>query len=99
MIVERGFTPPPSFHTDRSRAFAHKRRDVLLRDAPVGYYFAVITHGYGAMASYRAMIPPADRWAIVAYLRALQASQNATIDDVTDVAAKAKLQETRGETP
>jgi mono/diheme cytochrome c family protein len=70
MIVQRGFPPPPSFHTER------------LIDAPVGHYFNVITNGYGAMYSYASRIPTEDRWAIVAYIRALQLSQHATLDDV-----------------
>jgi hypothetical protein len=70
MIVRRGFRRPPSFHTDR------------LRQAPVGHFFDVITHGFGVMPSYRAQISPADRWAIVAYIRVLQVSQRATLDDV-----------------
>ncbi len=70
MIVRRGYTPPPSFHQDR------------LREAPVGYFFDVITNGFGAMPDYAAQIPPRDRWAIVAYIRALQLSQHATLEDV-----------------
>lgn len=70
MVVQRGFRQPPSFHDDR------------LRNAPVGYYFDVITHGFGAMQDYASQVPVADRWAIAAYIRALQASQRATIDDV-----------------
>jgi mono/diheme cytochrome c family protein len=70
MIVQRGFPPPPSFHDER------------LRDAPSGHFFNVITRGYGAMYSYASRIPTADRWAIVAYIRALQLSQHATLDDV-----------------
>ena len=69
MIVQRGFRHPPSFHIDR------------LREAPVGYYFDVMTKGFGAMASYASRIPPADRWAIAAYVRALQLSQNAKLAD------------------
>src|SRR5262245_1428548 len=66
MAVRRGFRrPPPSFHTDR------------LREAPVGHFFDVISNGFGAMNDYAAQIKPADRWAIVAYVRALQLSQNA----------------------
>lgn len=64
MIVQRGFSPPPSFHTDR------------LRQAPPGHIFDVITNGFGQMYSYSDRIDPADRWAIVAYIRALQFSQN-----------------------
>jgi mono/diheme cytochrome c family protein len=70
MIVQRGFRRPPSFHIDR------------LRNAPAGHYFDVVTHGFGAMPSYRVQIPKEDRWAIVVYVRALQRSQNATLDDV-----------------
>jgi len=70
MIVQRGFSPPPSFHQDR------------LRTAPVGHFFDVITNGYGAMYSYGDRIPPADRWAIIAYIRALQLSQDAKLADV-----------------
>jgi mono/diheme cytochrome c family protein len=63
-IVQRGYTPPPSYHIER------------LRTAPVGHLFAVISEGYGSMPSYADQIPTRDRWAIVAYLRALQASQH-----------------------
>ncbi|HZU38485.1 MAG TPA: cytochrome c [Gemmataceae bacterium] len=63
-IVQRGYTPPPSFHIDR------------LRQAPVGHFFDVITNGYGSMPMYQQQIPPRDRWAIVAYIRALQLSQH-----------------------
>jgi mono/diheme cytochrome c family protein len=67
MIVQRGFTPPNSFHDER------------LRMAPEGYYFSVITNGFGAMYSYAYRIPPEDRWAIIAYIRALQFSQYAPV--------------------
>jgi mono/diheme cytochrome c family protein len=70
MIVQRGYTRPPSLHEAR------------LRDAPHGHFFQVITHGYGGMPSYAAQIPPEDRWAIIAYIRALQLSQNASPSDV-----------------
>jgi hypothetical protein len=66
MIVQRGFQHPPSYHTDR------------LRKAPLGYFFEVMTEGFGAMPDYAQQIPPRDRWCIVAYIRALQLSQNAT---------------------
>jgi len=75
MIPRRGFTKPPNFHTDDSRGLRHKGIKMLLREAPVGYYFQVITHGYGAMPRYAAQIPPGDRWAIIAYVRALEISQ------------------------
>jgi mono/diheme cytochrome c family protein len=80
MIVQRGYAKPPSYHTDR------------LRNAPVGYFFDVITRGYGAMPDYASQVPPDDRWAIIAYIRALQRAQNATIDDVPE-AERAKLKE------
>src|SRR4051794_33843851 len=67
MIVQRGFTPPPSFHSDR------------LRQVPDSHFFDVVTSGTGAMPSYANQVAPADRWAIVAYIRALQLSQNATL--------------------
>lgn len=64
MIPRRGFIKPPTYHDDR------------LRNAPVGHFFDVITNGLGNMASYAAQIPVTDRWAIVAYIRALQLSHN-----------------------
>ena len=70
MIVQRGFRQPPSYHEER------------LRNAPVGYFFDVMTHGFGAMQDYAAQLPVADRWAIAAYIRALQLSQRAGMDDV-----------------
>ena len=70
MIVRRGFSPPPSFHAAE------------VRGQPVGFYFDVITNGYGAMASYAAQVSAKDRWAIIAYIRALQLSQHTTIDNV-----------------
>ena len=72
MIVQRGFPQPPSYHIQR------------LRDAPVGHFYEVITNGFGAMYSYAARIEPADRWRIAAYIRVLQLSQNAKIDDVPE---------------
>jgi mono/diheme cytochrome c family protein len=70
MIVQRGFRAPPSYHTER------------LRKAPLGYFFDVMTNGFGAMPEYASQIPPRDRWTIVAYIRALQLSQQATTSDV-----------------
>jgi mono/diheme cytochrome c family protein len=70
MVVRRGFRRPPTFHQDR------------LRNAPVGQIFDVITNGFGAMPDYAAQVPAADRWAIIAYLRALQLSGHATVADV-----------------
>ena len=73
MIVQRGFTPPPNFHTDASRGLAFLgEKNVSLRAAPAGYLFSVMTNGFGAMASYSAQVPPEDRWAIAAYIRVLQ---------------------------
>jgi mono/diheme cytochrome c family protein len=65
MVVQRGYRRPPSYHIER------------LRTAPLGHFYDVISNGFGAMPDYAAQIPPSDRWAIVAYIRALQLSQNA----------------------
>ena len=70
MIVERGFPAPPSYYIER------------LRDAPNQHFYDVITDGYGAMYSYADRVGAEDRWAIVAYIRALQASADAQIADV-----------------
>jgi cytochrome c553 len=70
MIVQRGFRAPPSFHEER------------LREAPVGYFFDVETNGFGAMQDYASQVAVEDRWAIAAYIRALQFSQRAAIGDV-----------------
>jgi mono/diheme cytochrome c family protein len=70
LVVQRGFRRPPTFHADR------------LRTQPDGYLYDVITNGFGTMPDYAAQVTPRDRWAIVAYLRALQISQNATLADV-----------------
>ncbi len=70
MIVQRGFPSPPSFHLDS------------LRHAPAGHFFEVITNGFGSMYSYASRVGPEDRWRIAAYIRALQLSQHATIQDV-----------------
>jgi mono/diheme cytochrome c family protein len=81
-IVQRGFTPPPSLQDDLSRGLRFQGLEVPLREAPVGYYFEVITRGYGAMPDYAAEVAAHDRWAIIAYIRALQLSQHATLADV-----------------
>jgi hypothetical protein len=65
MVVQRGYPAPPSYHTDR------------LRRAPLGHFYDVITNGYGVMYPYRDRVIPVDRWAIAAYIRALQLSQGA----------------------
>jgi len=75
MIVQRGYRPAGDFHTDR------------LRSAPLGHFFYVMTNGYGAMPDYAAQLTPEDRWAVVAYIRALQLSQNAKPGDVAAGAA------------
>ena len=82
MIVQRGFPPPPSYHIER------------LRQAPVGHFFDVITQGYGVMYSYAQRVEPADRWAIAAYIRVLQASQQGTIAEVPEE-ERARLEQER----
>jgi mono/diheme cytochrome c family protein len=72
MIVMRGMKRPPSYHIDR------------LRQSPNGYYFDVITNGFGAMYGYSAQISPKDRWAIIAYVRALQLSRNVKAADLPE---------------
>jgi mono/diheme cytochrome c family protein len=88
MIVQRGFTEPPNFNTDLSRGFKFRGVDVKLTAAPVGYYFEVITRGFGAMPDYAIQVAPDDRWAIIAYIRALQLSQAAPMAAVGDEKAK-----------
>jgi mono/diheme cytochrome c family protein len=70
IIVERGFPAPPSYHIDRLRAASDR------------HFLDVIQDGYGVMYSYAARVPPADRWAIVAYIRALQLGQHAAVADL-----------------
>ena len=70
MVVLRGYRRPPSFHQDR------------LRRAPVGHFFDVITNGFGAMPDYASQVRAEDRWAIIAYVRALQLSEHATLAEV-----------------
>jgi mono/diheme cytochrome c family protein len=78
MVVQRGYRQPPSFHIDR------------LRDVPPGYVFDVITNGFGVMPDYKMQIKAEDRWAIAAYVKALQLSQHATEADVPE-AERGKL--------
>lgn len=78
MIVQRGYRRPPSLHLDR------------LREQQPGYFFDVISNGFGVMPNYAQQIPVRDRWAITAYIRALQLSQRAMLDDVP-AAERAKL--------
>lgn len=70
MVAIRGMKHPPSYHQDR------------LRQEPNGYIYDVVTNGFGAMYGYSAQIPPRDRWAIIAYVRALQLSRNAHVADL-----------------
>lgn len=72
MVVQRGFPPAASFHDSR------------LREQPLGYYFDVVTNGFGRMKSYKAQISAADRWAIAAYIRVLQLSQNMPAGNLSD---------------
>lgn len=76
MIVERGFRAPPSFHIER------------LRNAPVGHFFDVMTNGIGAMYDYSDRIPVKDRWAIAAYIRVLQLSQNSRVEELSATAGQ-----------
>jgi hypothetical protein len=99
MIVQRGFTAPPSLHTDWSRGFKLRGIDLKLKAAPIGYYFEVISQGFGAMPDYAEQIGPDDRWAIVAYIRALQLSQYARMDDVADGHEKQRLLDLKGAAP
>ncbi len=85
MIVQRGFKQPTSFHVDR------------LRGQPIGYFFDVMTNGFGQMSSYASQVPVADRWAIAAWVRTLQFSRNAPVAELTD-ADRAAL-ETAGAAP
>jgi mono/diheme cytochrome c family protein len=77
MIVERGFPPPPSFHIER------------LRTAPPQYFYDVITRGHGVMYSFADRIEPNDRWAVAAYIRALQRSEDASPADLPPSERKA----------
>lgn len=70
MIVQRGYRHPPSFHS------------AAIREAPIGHFYDVITNGFGAMPDYASQVPPRDRWAIAAYIRALQLSQHAGPQDL-----------------
>jgi hypothetical protein len=70
MVVQRGFRPPPTLHQDR------------LRDAPVGHFFDVISNGFGAMPDYASQVKVTDRWAIIAYIRALQLAEHASLSEI-----------------
>lgn len=71
MVVQRGFPAPPSYHIER------------LRNAPIQHFYDVITNGYGVMYSYAQRVSPEDRWAIVAYIRALQAAADVPVAQLT----------------
>lgn len=86
MVVRRGYRRPPSFQEER------------LRQAAPGYHYDVITSGFGSMPDYAAQIAPEDRWAIVAYIRALQLSQRAALADVPEAERK-KLESAAPEVP
>ena len=81
MVVRRGYKQPPSYFTED------------LRNAPVGHFFDVITNGWGSMPDYAQQIPAQDRWAIVAYIRALQLSHPATEADTSN---QVRAQQTQG---
>jgi mono/diheme cytochrome c family protein len=79
-VVLRGYTRPPSYITDDSRGLQRRGIQMSLRDVPIGYLFEVVSKGYGAMADYSAQVPAHDRWDIVAYIRALQFSQQIALE-------------------
>jgi cytochrome c553 len=85
MIVQRGFPQPPSYHIQR------------LREAPAGHFYEVMTNGFGAMYSYAARVEPADRWRIAAYIRVLQLSRNATIQEVPEAERQKLTQQSAGQ--
>jgi mono/diheme cytochrome c family protein len=88
MIVQRGYRQPPTFHSDR------------LRGVPVGHFFDVMTNGFGAMPAYSLQVKPEDRWAIAAYIRALQLSQNAMGEDMpADIRTQLETLPRDGEAP
>ncbi|GGE07750.1 hypothetical protein GCM10011390_28480 [Aureimonas endophytica] len=78
IVVQRGFSPPPSYHTDRLRA------------AEAAHFVDVIGNGYGAMYAYGDRVAPRDRWAIAAYIRALQLARHASAGDAPDAASEAR---------
>lgn len=90
MIVERGYKPAGDYH------------DARILDEPISHYFVVMTHGYGAMPDYAAQLNAEDRWAVAAYIRALQLSQHATIQDVpsgTNIQTLAEVSQQMGYSP
>src|SRR6202795_2663945 len=87
LVVQRGYRRPVSFHDPRLRA------------APPGYYFDAMTRGFGAMSDYTAQLSPADRWAVAAYVRALQFSQHASLTDLPPVQREQLMMEPAPPTP
>lgn len=83
VVVQKGFVQPASLHEQR------------LLDSPVGYYYNAMTNGFGRMYSYASRIPPEDRWAIAGYIKALQLSQNAFVDDIPEN-ARMQLEQLEG---
>ncbi|MFW5825213.1 MAG: c-type cytochrome [Marinobacter sp.] len=83
MVVQRGFPAPPTLHSER------------LRDVPLRHFYDVISQGYGVMYSYRGRVSRDERWAIAAYIRALQLSQNASPEDLTEAQRASLERETR----
>lgn len=81
IVVQRGMKRPESFHSDR------------LVDSPPGYFFDVITNGFGVMYDYADRVPAADRWAIAAFVQTLQRARRATLDDVPQNVRASLLQE------
>jgi mono/diheme cytochrome c family protein len=106
IVVQRGFTAPPSLTAptlvdgqlryDLSRGFRVRGIELEIRKAPVGYYYQVITNGFGSMPDYATQVPPRDRWAIIAYLRALQLSQSV---EAGDLSPEERRKVERGEGP
>jgi mono/diheme cytochrome c family protein len=82
IVVERGYTRPPSYVSDNSRGLQRRGIQMSLRNVPVGYLFEVISKGYGAMADYSTQVQAHDRWDIVAYIRMLQFNQELPLDEL-----------------
>ncbi len=83
MVVQRGFKSPPSYHIDR------------LRNQPIGYFFDVMTNGFGQMSSYASQVPPQDRWAIAAWVRTLQFSRDVPVGMLSDADRAALAKEVK----
>lgn len=97
IVVQRGYTHPPSYITDDSRGLQRRGIRMSLREVPIGYLFETVSKGYGAMADYSAQVSVHDRWDIVAYIRTLQFSQQTPLDELPapqQAAARAVLEAT-----